>query len=81
MYGYQMLLQSPRRTQQTFVRVISPHRYASVVSLLREEALWEQYSEWTILSFETAYAATPGSAPRRIDRQVARPGTALDIAI
>ena len=81
MYGYQVLLQSPNRANQIMLRVVSAQRYPSVVSLLQGESLWAAYSEWSILSFQTAFASNYRSKPVLLEHQVAKPGSAISVVI
>ena len=81
MYGYQVLLQSPNRANQIILRVVSAQRYKSVVSLLRGESLWETYSDWTMLSFQTAFTPSYRSKPVMLDQQIAKPGSAISVVV
>ena len=79
MYGYQVMLQNPNRRQQTVLRLVSAKHYSSVISLLQGESLWDQYRDLTMLTIKNEFAATPKAAPRLVDHQVARPGTAIEV--
>ena len=79
MYGYIVLLQSPNRAHQTVLRIVSRQRYASVISLLQGEKLVDQYAEWTMLSFKTAFAANTASTPEIVAHEIAEPGSAIAV--
>ena len=79
MYGYQVLLQSPNRATHTVLRIVSRRRYASVITLLRGEKLMDQYADWTMLRFKTAFAPNTRTAPQVIDHQTAEPGSAIAV--
>lgn len=81
MYGYQVLLQSPNRANQVMLRVISARRYQSVISLLQGESLWGAYSDWTMLSFQTAFTPSNRSKPVMLDQQIAEPGSAISVVV
>ena len=77
MYGYWMLLQSPDSVSTIVLQMVSWNRYASVQSLLRAQFLHKRYGDWSMLSFQTAYAPTPRSKPVLIGDQVTTPGTLI----
>lgn len=81
MYGYEVILMSPRRDRQVGLRFMSPQRHGSVISLLREHGGYREYRSWTMLSFRCVYAPTPADPPREVAHRVASPGTLLTTVV
>ena len=76
MYGYEVVILSPHCDKRVIgLGFISPRRYANLITLLRDEGLYEQYRDWELVSFRCAQAATPESQPVVVERQIAEPGT------
>ena len=81
MYGYEVILESPRRDKQIGLRFISNKRYSSVVSLLCDEGLDAEYRDWNMLSFRCAYASTPTSSAVEVECQLPKPGTLVTAVV
>lgn len=81
MYGYEVILTSPSRDRQVGLRFMSPKRFSSVVSLLREQGAYSEYRDWKMMSFRCVHAQTPRSRPVEVANQLAAPGTLLTTAV
>ena len=81
MYGYEILLESPRRDAQVRLRVVSPRHHASAEAVLQERNLWSRYANWTQVSFRSAHAPTPAARPVEVEHRIPPPGSFVSLYV